>query len=103
MIRNATDLTPAEKAAVETLLGRPVQDGEAVSLRTFEQAKLSLQDRLEIADPCLRQMPHDNAPTRRLRTVFTVKWVRWRQFEAGANARQQQQSHPTRKTDSCRQ
>lgn len=32
MIRNATDLTPTEKAAVETLLGRRVQDGEAVSV-----------------------------------------------------------------------
>lgn len=35
MIRNATDLTPAEKTDVETLLGRSVQDGEAVSVRTF--------------------------------------------------------------------
>lgn len=50
MIRNAIDLTPTEKTALETLLGRPVQDGEAVSLRTFEQAKISPQERLEIAD-----------------------------------------------------
>jgi hypothetical protein len=50
MIRNANDLTPAEKAALETLLGRRVQDGEAVSLRTFEQARISPQQRLEIAD-----------------------------------------------------
>jgi hypothetical protein len=50
MIRNANDLTPAEKAALETLLGRRVHDGEAVSVRTFEQARISPQQRLEIAD-----------------------------------------------------
>jgi hypothetical protein len=50
MIRNANDLTPAEKAALETLLGRCVQDGEAVSLRAFEQARVSSEERQEIAD-----------------------------------------------------
>jgi hypothetical protein len=50
MIRNANDLTPNEKAALETLLGRRVQDGEAVSLRAFEQAKISPEERRELAD-----------------------------------------------------
>lgn len=48
MIRNAIDLTPAERAALEVLLGRRVQDAEAVSLRTFEQPRISPQERKEI-------------------------------------------------------
>ena len=54
MIRNATDLTPTEATAIETLLGRSVQDGEAVSVRTFEQARISPQERLKIADDLKR-------------------------------------------------
>ena len=50
MIRNATDLTPSERAALETLLGRRVQDGEAVSVRTFEPAAVSLDQKIEIAN-----------------------------------------------------
>jgi hypothetical protein len=49
MICNATDLSPDQKAALETLLGRRVQDREAVSVRTFEPAALSPQRKLEIA------------------------------------------------------
>ena len=37
-------------AAAETLLGRRVQAGEAVSVRTFEPVSISHQRRLEIAD-----------------------------------------------------
>jgi len=50
MIRNATDLTATEKAAVETLLGRCVEDGEVESIGTFEHAIIAPQERLEIAD-----------------------------------------------------
>ena len=50
MICNATDLSPAQKAALETLLGRPVHDGEAVSVRTFEPAATSQQSKIEIAN-----------------------------------------------------
>jgi hypothetical protein len=50
MICNATDLSPGQKAALETLLGRPVLDGEAVSIRTFEPATVSHQRKLEIAN-----------------------------------------------------
>jgi hypothetical protein len=37
-------------AAVETLLGRRVRAGEAVSVRIFEPATVSHQRKLEIAD-----------------------------------------------------
>ena len=50
MICNATDVSPDQKAALETLLGRRVQDSEAVSVRTFEPAALSHQRKLEIAN-----------------------------------------------------
>lgn len=50
MICNATDLSADQKAALETLLGRRVQDSEAVSVRTFEPAVVSAQRKLEIAD-----------------------------------------------------
>jgi len=49
MICNATDLSPEQKAALETLLGRRVQDGEAVSVRAFEPAAVSREQRMEIA------------------------------------------------------
>jgi hypothetical protein len=50
MICNTEDLSPDEKAAVETLLGRRVQQGEAVSVRTFEPVRISRQRKLEISD-----------------------------------------------------
>ena len=49
MICNTTDLSPDQKAALETLLGRPFKDGEAVSVRTFEPAPVPLERRLKIA------------------------------------------------------
>ncbi len=82
MIRNTTDLTPTEKAAVETLLGRRVQDGEAVSVRTFEQANISPQERLKIADDLkkyfaevdatrkpIAESEHEDAITEAMRSV----------------------------------
>ena len=50
MICNATDLSPDQKAALETLLGRSVQDSEAVIVRTYEPAAVSPQRKLEIAN-----------------------------------------------------
>ena len=50
MICNAKDLSPDQKAAIETLLGRRVQEGEAVSVRAFEPAAVPHQRKLEIAD-----------------------------------------------------
>lgn len=50
MICNARDLSPDRKAAIEALLGRRIQEDDAVSVRTFEPATLSHQRRLEIAN-----------------------------------------------------
>ena len=50
MICNATDLSPDQKAALETLLGRSVQDSEAVIVRTYEPTAVSNQRKLEIAN-----------------------------------------------------
>ena len=50
MICNANELSPDQKAALETLLGRRVQDSEAVSVRTFEPAVVSHERKLEIAN-----------------------------------------------------
>ena len=50
MICNANDLSPDQKAALESLLGRRVQDSEAVSVRTFEPVAVSPQRKLEIAN-----------------------------------------------------
>lgn len=47
MICNARDLSPDRKAAIEALLGRRIQEDEAVSVRTFEPATLSHHWRLE--------------------------------------------------------
>lgn len=47
---HANDLSPEQKADLETLLGRRVQEGEAVSVRTFEPATVSHQRKLEIAN-----------------------------------------------------
>ena len=50
MICNAKDLSPDQRAAPETLLGRRVQEDEAVSVRTFEPVTVSHQRKLEIAN-----------------------------------------------------
>ena len=36
MIRNAKDLSPGQKAAIESLLARPVLEDEAISIRAIE-------------------------------------------------------------------
>jgi len=50
VICNAKDLSPDQKAAIETLLGRRIQEDEAVSVRTFEPVAVSHQRRQEIAN-----------------------------------------------------
>ncbi|MGA2600225.1 MAG: hypothetical protein ABSH09_24930 [Bryobacteraceae bacterium] len=50
MICNAKDLSPDQKAVIETLLGRRIQEDEAVSVRTFEPVTVSHRRRLEIAN-----------------------------------------------------
>jgi hypothetical protein len=49
MICNAKDLSADQKAVFESLLGRRVHDGEAVSIRTFEPASVPPRRKLEIA------------------------------------------------------
>jgi hypothetical protein len=41
MIRNAKDLSIDQKAAIESLLGRHMQENEAVSVRTIDPPALS--------------------------------------------------------------
>ena len=50
MICNAHDLSPDQKAVLETLLGRRVQDSESVSVRSFEPVTVSPERKLEIAN-----------------------------------------------------
>ena len=50
MIHKAKDLSPDQKAAVESLVGRQILEGEAVSVCAFEPPVLSDQRRQEIID-----------------------------------------------------
>ena len=54
MIRDVKDLSPDQKMAVESLLGRPVSEQETVSVQAFEPPAISDQRRQEIAE-ALRQ------------------------------------------------
>jgi hypothetical protein len=54
MIRNAKDLSPDQKTAIESLLGRRVLEDEAISVRAIEPPALSDQRRQELAEE-LRQ------------------------------------------------
>jgi hypothetical protein len=48
MIRNAKDLSPDQKAVIESLLGRRVLDDEAISIRAIKPPPLSDEQRLEM-------------------------------------------------------
>jgi hypothetical protein len=50
MIRNAKDLSPNQKAVIESLLGRRVLENEAISVRAIEPPVLSDQRRHELAE-----------------------------------------------------
>ena len=50
MIRQARDLSPEQKTAVELLLGRPLDEKEAVCVQAFEPNPISEQLRREISD-----------------------------------------------------
>jgi hypothetical protein len=54
MICNAKDLSPDQKAVLESLLGRRVREDEAVSVRTFEPLNIPHQRKLEIAQEMRR-------------------------------------------------
>jgi hypothetical protein len=50
MIRDVKDLSPDQKTAVETLLGRPVSEQETVSVQAFQPPAISDQRRREIVE-----------------------------------------------------
>ena len=50
MIHNAKDLSPDQKKAIESLLGRRVLEDEAISVRAIEPPALSDQRRHELAE-----------------------------------------------------
>jgi hypothetical protein len=47
MIHNAKDLSPDQKAAIESLLGRPIVDDEAISVCTIHPPALSNEEKQE--------------------------------------------------------
>ena len=49
MIHQARDLSPAQKAAAEVLLGRPLAESESISVQAFEAAVVSEQRRREVS------------------------------------------------------
>jgi hypothetical protein len=50
MIRDVKDLSPDEKLAIESLLGRSVSEWETVSVQAFQPPAISNQRRQEIAE-----------------------------------------------------
>ena len=48
MIRNAKDLSPDQRAAIESLLGRRVLEEEAISIRAIEPPVLSDERKHEL-------------------------------------------------------
>jgi hypothetical protein len=65
MIRNAKDLSPDQKAAIESLLGRRVLEDEAISVRAIEPPVLSDQRRLELAEELARYFAEVDARRKR--------------------------------------
>ena len=64
MIHKARDLSPDQKAAVESLLGRQILEGEAVSVRVLEPPVLTDQRRQEILDSLKRYFAQVDANSR---------------------------------------
>jgi hypothetical protein len=50
MIRNAKDLSPDQKAAIESLLGRHILEDEEISVHAIQPPPLSSQSRKEITE-----------------------------------------------------
>jgi Asp-tRNA(Asn)/Glu-tRNA(Gln) amidotransferase A subunit family amidase len=49
MIHRARDLSPAQRAAVELLLGRPLDEKESISVQAFDPAPMSEERRREVS------------------------------------------------------
>ena len=54
MIHEVKDLSPDQRLAVESLLGRPVSEQETVSVQAFQPPAVSVQRRQEIAEALRR-------------------------------------------------
>jgi hypothetical protein len=61
MIRNAKDLSPHQKAVIESLLGRQVLEDEAISVRAIQPAELTEQRRQELAEELRRHFAEVDA------------------------------------------
>jgi hypothetical protein len=48
MVHRAEELSPAQRAAAELLLGRPLEDGESITVHTFQQLPISEERRGEV-------------------------------------------------------
>jgi len=64
MIVQAKDLSPEQKAAVESLLGRSVSDRETVTVQAFEEPALSAERRQEIVESLQRYFAEVDAKRR---------------------------------------
>lgn len=49
MVHQAKDLSPAQRAAAELLLGRPLEDRETLTVQAFDSAPVSEERRQEIS------------------------------------------------------
>jgi hypothetical protein len=49
MVHQAKNLSPAQRAAAELLLGRPLQEKESISVQAFDPAPASEQRRREVS------------------------------------------------------
>ena len=50
MVHRAKDLSPDQRSAVESLLGRPISEKETVSVSAFEPPAISEQQRQKVAE-----------------------------------------------------
>jgi hypothetical protein len=64
MIHEVKNLSPDQKLAVESLLGRPVSEQETVSVQAFQPPAVSVQRRQEIAEALRRYFAEVDAKRR---------------------------------------
>jgi hypothetical protein len=59
MILSAETLSPAQKSAIEQILGRQIQEAEAISLRAFVPPPVALPERQAAAEKLRRFLEGD--------------------------------------------
>jgi hypothetical protein len=64
MIHKAKDLSPEQKVAIESLIGRQVLDDEAISVRAIQPPALSDQQKHELAEQLRRYFAEVDARRR---------------------------------------